>query len=127
MPGICRSTKRPRFAARLVSRLFVDNQLPAALAHWLRAQGHQAEHVLELNLGQSSDSLIWHRAASLGAVIVTKDEDFAQLTILRSDSVAVVWLRVGNCRKAVLLASFERLWPEIVRQLDAGARLIEVY
>ena len=110
-----------------MSRFLIDNQLPAALAHWLRAQGHQAEHVLELNLGQSPDSLIWHRAAALGAVIVTKDEDFAQLTILRPDSVAVVWLRVGNCRTVVLLASFERLWPEIVRQLDAGARLIEVY
>jgi predicted nuclease of predicted toxin-antitoxin system len=110
-----------------VSRFLIDNQLPAALAHWLRARGHQAEHVLELNLGQSPDSLIWLRAAALGAVIVTKDEDFAQLTILRQDSVSVVWLRVGNCRTAVLLTSFERLWPEIVRQLEAGARLIEVY
>jgi len=41
--------------------------------------------------------------------------------------VAVVWLRVGNCRTSVLLASFERLWPEIVQQLKTGARLIEVY
>ena len=108
-------------------RFLIDNQLPVALAHWLRAQGQQAEHVLELNLGQSPDSFIWQRAAALGAVIVTKDEDFAQLTILRPDPVAVVWLRVGNCRTAVLLASFERLWPEVVRQLDARARLIEVY
>lgn len=108
-------------------RFLVDNQLPAALARWLRAQGHEAEHVLELNLGQSPDTLIWQRASELGAVIVTKDEYFAQLTILRPDSVAVVWLRVGNCRTAVLLASFERLWPEILRQLDSGARLIELY
>lgn len=110
-----------------MSRFLVDNQLPAALARWMRAQGHEAEHVLDLNLGQSPDTLIWQRAAALGAVIVTKDEDFAQLTILRPDAVAVVWLRVGNCRTSVLLASVERLWPEIIRQLDAGARLIEVY
>jgi len=92
----------------------VDNQLPAALTRWLRDKGQEAEHVLDLNLGQSPDTLIWQRAAELGAVIVTKDEDFAQLTILQPDT-------------AVLLASFERLWPEIIQQLETGARLIEVY
>jgi len=92
----------------------VDNQLPAALTRWLRDKGQEAEHVLDLNLGQSPDTLIWQRAAELGAVIVTKDEDFAQLTILQPDT-------------AVLLASFERLWLEIIQQLETGARLIEVY
>ena len=69
---------------------------------------------------------IWARAASLGAVIVSKDEDFARLTLLRPEPVAVVWLRLGNCCTATLLATMERVWPEIVRQLDAGDRLIEV-
>jgi predicted nuclease of predicted toxin-antitoxin system len=110
-----------------VTRFLIDNQLPAALARWLQARGHQAEHVLALGMGQTADALIWQHAARTGAVIVTKDEDFAQLTILRPEGVRVVWLRVGNCRTAVLLAVFERLWPEIVRQLDAGAGLIEVY
>ncbi len=110
-----------------MTRFLIDNQLPAALARWLQARGHQAEHVLALGMGQTADALIWQHAARTGAVIVTKDEDFAQLTILRPEGVRVVWLRVGNCRTAVLLAVFERLWPEIVRQLDAGAGLIEVY
>jgi predicted nuclease of predicted toxin-antitoxin system len=110
-----------------VTRFIVDNQLPAALALWLRAQGHQADHVLELSLAQSADTIIWQRAAALGAVIITKDEDFAQLTILRPETVAVVWLRVGNCRTAPLLATVEKLWPEVIHQLNSGARLIEVY
>jgi len=71
-----------------VSRFLVDNQLPAALTRWLRDKGQEAEHVLDLNLGQSPDTQIWQRAAELGAVIVTKDEDFAQLTILRPETVA---------------------------------------
>jgi predicted nuclease of predicted toxin-antitoxin system len=41
-----------------VTRFIVDNQLPTALAHWLRAQGHQADHVLELSLAQSADTII---------------------------------------------------------------------
>jgi len=61
-----------------------------------------------------------HRVVSfsLGAVIVSKDEDFARLTLLRPEPVAVVWLRLGNCRTATLLATMERVWPEIVRQLE---------
>jgi len=39
-------------------RFLVDTQLPAALARWLREKGHQAEHVLDVNLGQSKDTPI---------------------------------------------------------------------
>jgi predicted nuclease of predicted toxin-antitoxin system len=62
-----------------------------------------------------------------GAVIVSKEEDFANLTLARPELVAVVWLRIGNCRTPALLAGMERAWPEIAQQLDAGARLIEVF
>jgi len=56
-----------------VTRFLIDNQLPASLALWLRAQGHEAEHVLALGMGQTADALIWQHAARTGAVIVTKD------------------------------------------------------
>ncbi len=107
-------------------RFLVDNQLPAAVARWLMAQGCEAEHVLALDLAQSPDQVIWAHAAKAGAVILSKDEDFAQLTYVRPEAVTVVWLRVGNCRTAVLLEKLEQLWPEIAKQLDAGARLIEI-
>jgi predicted nuclease of predicted toxin-antitoxin system len=110
-----------------VRRFLVDNQLSAPLARWLETKGCQAEHVLALGLAQSSDADIWQRAARDGAVIVSKDEDFARMTLLLPEPVAVVWLRFGNCRTAALLSTMERAWPDIVQQLDAGARLIEVY
>jgi predicted nuclease of predicted toxin-antitoxin system len=109
-----------------VRRFLVDNQLPATLVGWLTDRGYQAEHVLALQLAQSRDEVIWERAARDGAVIVSKDEDFARLTLVRPETVAVVWLRVGNCRTSALLATMERAWPDLVQQLDAGARLIEV-
>jgi hypothetical protein len=59
-------------------RFIVDTQLPDALAAWLREQGHQAEHVLEIGLAQSKDRVVWRYAQEQGAVIVTKDEDFAE-------------------------------------------------
>ena len=59
-------------------RFLVDNQLPAALAVLLREQGHEAEHVLDLGLAQGKDNPIWQHAITRQAVIITKDEDFAE-------------------------------------------------
>lgn len=108
-------------------RFLVDNQLPASLARWIEEKGDEAVHVLALDLGQSPDAAIWAHAAQEGMVIVSKDEDFAQFTLLRSEPVPVVWLRIGNCRTAALLAMLEPIWQEILAQLDAGARLVEVH
>ena len=109
-----------------MKRFVVDNQLPAALARWCEAKGCDAEHVLLLLMAQAPDDWIWQHAARTGAAIITKDEDFAQMTVLRPEPVAVVWLRLGNCRTPDLLRKMEAAWPEIIRQLDAGMRLVEV-
>lgn len=108
-------------------RFLIDNQLPAALTRWIEEQGCAADHVLTLNLGQAPDTAIWLHAANTRAVIISKDEDFAKLTLMRPEPVSVVWLRLGNCRTSTLLENMVRVWPEIIRQLDSGARLIEVY
>jgi predicted nuclease of predicted toxin-antitoxin system len=60
-------------------------------------------------------------------IILSKDEDFARFCVMRTEPVQVVWLRIGNCRTAALLTSLDRAWPGITEQLDAGARLIEIY
>ena len=110
-----------------MKRFLIDNQLPAALVRWCVAQGCTAEHFLALQMAQAPHDWTWQHAARTGAVIVTKDEDFSRMTVLRPEPAAVVWLRCGNCRTAALLASMERAWPDIVGQLDAGARLVEVF
>jgi predicted nuclease of predicted toxin-antitoxin system len=66
-------------------RFLVDAQLPPLLARYLVAAGYPAEHVSDLGLDAASDREIWARAADLGAVIVTKDEDFVTLRALQSE------------------------------------------
>jgi predicted nuclease of predicted toxin-antitoxin system len=39
-------------------RFLVDAQLPPALARWRAEQGHQAEHVADINLAAASDGTI---------------------------------------------------------------------
>ena len=105
----------------------VDNQLPAALGRWIETQGCQAQHVYALNLARSPDETIWARAAATGAVIVSKDDDFAQMTLVRPEPVAVDWIRIGNCRTTEVLRKMQQVWPDVTRELDSGARLVEVH
>lgn len=39
----------------------------------------------------------------------------------------VVWVRMGNCRKAALLAVFDALLPDLRRLLSEGKRVIEIH
>ena len=107
-------------------RFLVDTQLPRALAFWLSERGHPTEHVLDVGLGQSKDTPVWRYAQQHGAVVVTKDEDFAEWVRRGRPGPAVVWLRIGNSSKRALLAWLEPLWPAVVHQLEQGDRLVEV-
>lgn len=107
-------------------RFLVDNQLPAALAQWLRERGHVADHVLTLGLAQAKDTPVWRHAHEHGAVVITKDEDFAEWVRRGRPGPQVVWLRLGNSAKDELFHWLGPLWPLVVRQLEQGERLIEV-
>lgn len=106
-------------------RFLIDQQLPKKLAAWIRAQGHDAAHIKELGMLHAEDADIWREAEARGAVIVSKDEDFSVIVRIRPGP-QVVWIRVGNCGNVVLLARMANVWPSLILELQAGARLIEV-
>jgi predicted nuclease of predicted toxin-antitoxin system len=43
-----------------------------------------------------SDENVWRAAAERDCVLVTKDEDFHRLSVLRGAPPKVIWLRLGN-------------------------------
>jgi predicted nuclease of predicted toxin-antitoxin system len=104
----------------------IDAQLPPALARLLDEHGHQADHVTEIGPADASDRVIWQYALDHGSVIVTKDDDFADMVAIGAEAPSVVWVRIGNTRSAVLLSWFEPLIDEIVEMVDNGQRLIEL-
>ncbi len=107
-------------------KFLVDNQLPAALARFLSSHGHDAQHVLDLQMDEAGDPDIWNHAAAQGRALVSKDEDFLHLANRPGVVGAFVWIRLGNCRKQVLLAAFERALPALVTALEEGHRVVEV-
>ena len=107
-------------------RFLVDNHLPATLADWLRAQGHSAQHVLEIGLAQSKDNPIWRVATEQNLVAVTKDEDFAEWVRRGRHGPVVVWVRIDNASNPTLISCFERGFPFVLAQSENGSRLVEM-
>lgn len=104
----------------------VDAQLPPVLALWLTQQGHTATHVEDLGLHKVEDTEIWNHAVSTDAIIVTKDEDFAERTGRTTSGPVIVWLRIGNATNRALMQWLAPRWAEITVLLDTGNRLVEV-
>lgn len=107
-------------------RFLVDAQFPPALAQWLESRGHEAKAVREVGLREADDSVIWTFADQGGWVVVTKDEDFVELVLRHKSGPQVVWLRIGNSTKRVLLAWLEPLLPDMLREIGASQRIVEV-
>jgi predicted nuclease of predicted toxin-antitoxin system len=107
-------------------RFLVDAQLPPALARWLVAAGHEAAHVADRGMRAASDEAIWELALRDRAIIITKDEDFAQRHALAETGPVIVWIRLRNTRRAELLEWFEAALPYVISALARGETLIEV-
>jgi predicted nuclease of predicted toxin-antitoxin system len=107
-------------------KFLVDAQLPPQLARWISDHGHNATHVFDGGLQRASDEVVWQHALKENAVITSKDEDFVDRWLLSANPPAVIWVRKGNCSNRALMAWLEPLWPDVLRRLEQGERLIEL-
>ena len=92
-----------------MKRLF-DENLSTALPQVLFDLYPESAHVLDLGPGGQADVLVWELAATGGFLLVTKDQDFQRLSVLRGSPPKVIWIRLGNCSTAdiVRLLRFRR-------------------
>jgi predicted nuclease of predicted toxin-antitoxin system len=78
-------------------KLLFDENLSPRLVELLALSYPGSRHVHSCGLGASSDEDIWEYAKEHGFVIVSKDSDFSERSIVHGHPPKVVWLRVGNC------------------------------
>jgi predicted nuclease of predicted toxin-antitoxin system len=107
-------------------QFLVDAQLPPALARWITDQSHQAVHVFDISMMHASDREIWDYAASINAVIVTKDEEFALRPAFSLRGPAVLWIRRGNTSNRELLTWFSVVFPDAIAALERSQTIIEI-
>ena len=86
----------PGAGAPLPVKFLIDENLSAALVRALAVEFPGSSHARELGLGGASDNALWARAAAGGFVLLTKDEDFHRLSVLRGAPPKVVCVQLGN-------------------------------
>ena len=80
----------------MAGRLLLEENLSPRLGSELSGQFPGSTHVRDVQLKGQSDHRIWEFAAENGYTIVTKDDDFRALSLLRGAPPKVIWLVVGN-------------------------------
>ena len=107
-------------------KFLVDNQLPPALARFISDELRtEALHVVDVGLRESSDADLWSYASVNGFVLISKDDDFATL-YSKTPSAGLLWVRLGNCRRAFLLKVFKEQRPKILERFENGERFVEL-
>ena len=78
-------------------KLLFDHNLSHKLVGRLDDVFPDSEHVRHVGLQEASDHAVWEYARSKDFIIVSKDEDFRQVSFLRGPPLKVVWVKLGNC------------------------------
>jgi predicted nuclease of predicted toxin-antitoxin system len=78
-------------------RLRFDQNLSPRLARSLSDVFPGSIHVQDVGLSTVGDSEIWDYAKAHDFVLVSKDSDFQQRSLLQGAPPKFIWLRLGNC------------------------------
>ena len=78
-------------------KLLFDHNLSHKLVGHLGDMFPGSEHVRNVGLEEAADHAVWEYAKARGLAIVSKDEDFHQLSFLLGAPPKVVWVKLGNC------------------------------
>jgi len=78
-------------------KLLVDQNLSPKLSGRLQDLYPGSAHVLEFHLDEADDPIVWSFAEREGFTIVTKDDDFSELSLIRGFPPKVLHIGLGNC------------------------------
>ena len=84
-------------------KLLADENLPPRLVNDLSDLFPGSIHVNAAGLGSTDDDAIWEYARFHEFAFVTKDKDFANLSLARGAPPKVILLQIGNCSSAEVI------------------------
>ncbi|MBX9746215.1 MAG: DUF5615 family PIN-like protein [Hyphomonadaceae bacterium] len=107
--------------------IWLDNHLSPALAEWITASfHHECKVVRDLGLARVSDVEIFRNARAVGAILMTKDRDFAELVDRLGAPPAIILLSVGNTSTAHLKSLLAPRLPTALALIQSGEPLVEI-
>lgn len=72
-------------------------------------------HIRVLGHGGATDAEVWDLARTQSCLLVSKDEDFNRLAVLRGAPPKFVWIRRGNCPTSGIARLLRQRHDDIVR------------
>jgi predicted nuclease of predicted toxin-antitoxin system len=94
-------------------KLLFDENLSPRLVASLGLLFPGSSHVHDCGLQSSSDAEIWEFARLNSFVIVTKDADYNNLSVIRGTPPKVIWLLIENCTTGEIEVLFRNRAKEI--------------
>jgi len=84
-------------------KLLLDENISRRIIPIILQEYPGSTQISLLNKEQSSDAEIWDFAKLNGYIIVTKDADFYDMSVLYGQPPKVIWLKIGNQNKAAVI------------------------
>ena len=85
-------------------KLLFDENLSPRLVREIASVWPDSDHVDPLGMRGASDEAIWAFARDNEFTIVSKDDDFRSLALVRGAPPKVIWLQVGNASTSQVAA-----------------------
>jgi predicted nuclease of predicted toxin-antitoxin system len=100
-------------------KLLLDENLSDRIIHRIVDLYPNSERVKTLGLINTDDALIWEYAKTNGFVIVSKDSDFHQHSLLYGHPPKFIYLRIGNC-PTLKITQILRDNSDMIVQFESG-------
>ena len=103
-------------------KLLFDENLSPKLVAALADIFPESVHVDRIGLGGENDNEVWDYARDNGYLVVSKDSDFYDKSILLGHPPKIIWIKRGNCpnRQIQLLL---RNKSDVIQELNGNPRL----
>jgi predicted nuclease of predicted toxin-antitoxin system len=95
-------------------KLLFDENLAPRLVTALADLYPGSAHVCGVGLAGTADLAVWEHAGAGGFLLVSKDEDFHRLSVLRGFPPKVVWIRLGNCSTSEIEQLLRKRFEQVV-------------
>ena len=107
-------------------KLLLDENLSRRLVPFLLHDFPGSSQVVLLGLESATDTQVWQTAKDQGFVIVTRDADFEELSLVWGPPPQVIWLKTQNPTRAVTLKILLENRQAMEAAFNAGQACVEV-
>lgn len=109
-------------------KLLFDQNLSPRLVGHLSDLYPDSTHVYLIGLDQEADSVVWNYARHHEYIVVSRDADFSELSVLAGFPPKLIWIRRGSCSTQDI-ESILRLNYEAVKSLgeDPGVGILTLF